>query len=66
MLAGRQREQDGPGTRRPYDQPAPDLQGHAVLFARWADASMTSYYGYEQSGDPFERLKVLGLGVARR
>jgi hypothetical protein len=30
---------------------APDLRGHVVLFERWVDASMTSYYGYEQSGD---------------
>jgi len=29
---------------------APDLRGHVVLFERWTDASMTSYYGYEQSG----------------
>jgi len=30
---------------------APHLQGHVVLFERWADASMIRYYGYEQSGD---------------
>ena len=30
---------------------APDLFGHVVLFDRWADASMTRYYGFEQSGD---------------
>lgn len=30
---------------------APNLRGHVVLFERWSDASMTSYYGYEQSGD---------------
>ena len=29
---------------------APDLRGHVVLFERWADTSMTRYYGYEQSG----------------
>ncbi|MEV6848842.1 NlpC/P60 family protein [Actinoplanes sp. NPDC051411] len=31
--------------------PALNLQGHVVLFERWADPSMTSYWGYEQSGD---------------
>jgi hypothetical protein len=31
--------------------PATGGRGHVVLFERWADASMTSYYGYEQSGD---------------
>ena len=30
---------------------APNLRGHVVLFERWTDMSMTSYYGYEQSGD---------------
>jgi hypothetical protein len=30
---------------------APNLQGHVVLFERWADSLMTRYYGYEQSGD---------------
>lgn len=30
---------------------APDLRGHVVLFERWSDASMSHYYGYEQSGD---------------
>ncbi|GAA0477437.1 hypothetical protein Aca07nite_72340 [Actinoplanes capillaceus] len=29
---------------------APNLRGHVVLFERWADASMTRYYGYEQTG----------------
>jgi len=39
---------------RPGDlliNPAPSLRGHVVLFERWADAAMTTYYGYEQSGD---------------
>jgi hypothetical protein len=39
---------------RPGDlmiNPAPDLNGHVVLFDRWSDASGSSYYGYEQSGD---------------
>ena len=31
--------------------PAPDLAGHVVIFDRWTDAAMTSYLGYEQSGD---------------
>jgi hypothetical protein len=31
--------------------PAFDLQGHVVLFERWADTSMSRYWGYEQSGD---------------
>jgi hypothetical protein len=31
--------------------PAPDLAGHVVIFDHWADATMTSYVGYEQSGD---------------
>ena len=30
---------------------APNLRGHVVLFESWTDASMTRYYGYEQSGD---------------
>ena len=25
--------------------------GHVVIFGRWTDATMTSYLGYEQSGD---------------
>jgi hypothetical protein len=31
--------------------PAPDSAGHVVIFDRWTDATMTSYLGYEQSGD---------------
>src|SRR6266536_228338 len=31
--------------------PAPDLAGHVVIFDHWTDATMTSYVGYEQSGD---------------
>jgi hypothetical protein len=31
--------------------PAPDLAGHVVIFEHWTDATMTSYVGYEQSGD---------------
>lgn len=39
---------------RPGDlmiNPDSDLRGHVVLFAGWTDSSMTSYFGYEQSGD---------------
>jgi hypothetical protein len=31
--------------------PAPDLAGHVVIFDHWVDTTMTSYVGYEQSGD---------------
>jgi hypothetical protein len=31
--------------------PAPDLAGHVVIFDQWTDPTMTSYLGYEQSGD---------------
>jgi hypothetical protein len=31
--------------------PAPDRAGHVVIFDHWTDASMTSYLGFEQSGD---------------
>ena len=31
--------------------PAPNLAGHVVIFDRWTDPTMTSYIGYEQSGD---------------
>jgi len=31
--------------------PAPDLAGHVVIFDHWTDTTMTSYVGYEQSGD---------------
>jgi hypothetical protein len=31
--------------------PAPDLAGHVVIFDHWTDSTMTSYVGYEQSGD---------------
>jgi hypothetical protein len=29
----------------------PGAAGHVVIFDRWTDATMTSYVGYEQSGD---------------
>lgn len=32
-------------------KPDTNLNGHVVLFAGWTDASMNSYFGYEQSGD---------------
>ncbi|NMO57889.1 NlpC/P60 family protein [Actinoplanes sp. TBRC 11911] len=44
----------GKSQLRPGDlmiNPDTDLRGHVVLFAGWVDASMASYYGYEQSGD---------------
>jgi hypothetical protein len=31
--------------------PAPGGAGHVVIFEQWTDATMTSYMGYEQSGD---------------
>jgi hypothetical protein len=31
--------------------PAPNNAGHVVIFERWTNATMTSYLGYEQSGD---------------
>lgn len=30
-------------------KPDTNLNGHVVLFAGWTDASMNSYYGFEQS-----------------
>ncbi len=39
---------------RPGDlliNPAPGLLGHVVIFDHWTDATMSSYVGYEQSGD---------------
>jgi hypothetical protein len=38
---------------------APNLRGHVVLFERWADASMTHYYGYGQSGDGGTHHRVI-------
>jgi hypothetical protein len=38
---------------------APDLRGHVVLFESWTDASMSSYYGYEQSGDGGTHRRVI-------
>jgi hypothetical protein len=38
---------------------APNLRGHVVLFERWVDASMTRYYGYEQSGDAGTHHRII-------
>jgi hypothetical protein len=41
--------------------PAPDLNsnGHVVIFDHWTDATMTSYVGYEQSGDGGTHHRVI-------
>ena len=39
--------------------PAPDLAGHVVIFDHWTDASMTSYMGFEQSGDGGTHHRVI-------
>jgi hypothetical protein len=47
---------------RPGDQlinPAPDLAGHVVIFDRWADATNTSYVGYELSGSGGTHHRVI-------
>jgi hypothetical protein len=47
---------------RPGDlliNPAPDLAGHVVIFDHWADAAMTSYMGFEQSGDGGTHHRVI-------
>jgi hypothetical protein len=38
---------------------APNLRGHVVMFERWADASMTRYYGYEQAGSADTQHRVI-------
>jgi len=38
---------------------APDNAGHVVIFDRWTDATMTSYIGYEQSGDGGTHHRVI-------
>ncbi|MEU4218944.1 hypothetical protein [Actinoplanes sp. NPDC026623] len=38
---------------------APNLRGHVVLFDRWMDASMSRYYGYEQSGDAGTHHRII-------
>jgi hypothetical protein len=37
----------------------PDNIGHVVIFERWTDATMTSYIGYEQSGDGGTHHRVI-------
>jgi hypothetical protein len=39
--------------------PAPDLAGHVVIFDHWTDGTMTSYVGYEQSGDGGTHHRVI-------
>jgi cell wall-associated NlpC family hydrolase len=39
--------------------PAPDSAGHVVIFDRWTDDTMTSYLGYEQSGDGGTHHRVI-------
>lgn len=39
--------------------PAPDLAGHVVIFDHWTDPTMTSYVGYEQSGDGGTHHRVI-------
>jgi hypothetical protein len=38
---------------------APGNAGHVVIFDRWADATMSSYVGYEQSGDTGTHHRVI-------
>jgi len=39
--------------------PAPDLAGHVVTFDRWTDTTMTSYEGFERSGDSGTHHRVI-------
>jgi hypothetical protein len=39
--------------------PAPNLAGHVVIFEHWTDATITSYVGYEQSGDGGTHHRVI-------
>jgi hypothetical protein len=39
--------------------PASGNAGHVVIFDRWTDATMSSYIGYEQSGDGGTRHRVI-------
>jgi hypothetical protein len=43
----------------PLINPAPDLAGHVVIFDYWTDPTMTSYVGYEQSGDGGTHHRVI-------
>jgi hypothetical protein len=38
---------------------APDNGGHVVIFDHWTDQAMTSYIGYEQSGDGGTHHRVI-------
>ncbi len=38
---------------------APGQAGHVVIFDQWTDATMTSYVGYEQSGDGGTHHRVI-------
>jgi hypothetical protein len=39
--------------------PTPGGAGHVVIFDRWTDPTMTSYIGYEQSGDGGTHHRVI-------
>lgn len=39
--------------------PGSGITGHIVIFDRWTDATMTSYLGYEQSGDGGAHHRVI-------
>jgi hypothetical protein len=39
--------------------PASDLAGHVVIFDHYADATMSGYVGYEQSGDGGTHHRVI-------
>jgi cell wall-associated NlpC family hydrolase len=39
--------------------PAPDLAGHVAIFDHWTDTTMTSYEGFEQSGDSGTHHRVI-------
>jgi hypothetical protein len=39
--------------------PVPNLAGHVVIFDHWTDPTMTSYLGYEQSGDGGTHHRVI-------
>jgi hypothetical protein len=38
---------------------SPDSAGHVVIFDQWADPTMTTYIGYEQSGDGGTHHRVI-------
>lgn len=52
---------------RPGDlliNPAPGSAGHVVIFDHWADATMSTYIGYEQSGDAGTHHRVINYPYA--